>query len=284
MLSIIEILLEHGSRNFQITSELSEKLIRYALNGDLLESRLLRILSRHGHALEISAHSLQSAILTSAISIKDLSSKTMHRSELLSTPMPPQMDCLIWTRELFSSRHYSQVYHDMPDKDPSNFLRNLYTLFGPEDHLRITYDLLGKVPFQLKALSNMQVLLTYGKDVRVTYGILEQVTRLHQISYYAMNILWKRMIRDGNAEGVLVDALQHHLSGRNEHGSTAWALLLLWYKKSRNNMLSPPDVYVWQESQDLRSQLLTRLPHHNRLVENFCEKLDAWIADGHARV
>ena len=82
-----------------------------------------------------------------------------------------------------------------------------------------------------EGLETLKLLLDHDPHFRITFDLLEQLTRRHQVSEETMDVLWNRLVRDGNAEQVVLEGLDHHHQGKNEHGSTAWALLLLRHDK-----------------------------------------------------
>lgn len=82
-------------------------------------------------------------------------------------------------------------------------------------------------------LRTFKSLLDYDPHFRITFDVLEELTRRHQLSEKTMDVFWDRLVRNGNAEEVVLEGLEHHRQGKNEHGSTAWALLLLRHDKER---------------------------------------------------
>ena len=75
-------------------------------------------------------------------------------------------------------------------------------------------------------LRPLRLLLDHDPHFRITHDLLEQLTWRHQPSEETMDVLWARLVRDGNAEEVVLEGLEQYRQGKNEHGSITWALLL----------------------------------------------------------
>ena len=88
-------------------------------------------------------------------------------------------------------------------------------------------------------LRPLRLLLDHDTHFRITHDLLEQLTWRHQPSEETMDVLWARLVKDGNAEEVIGEGLEQYRQGKNEHGSITWALLLSRKNRVQARVLTP---------------------------------------------
>ncbi len=69
--------------------------------------------------------------------------------------------------------------------------------------------------YDTEGINTFKSLLDHGSNFRIAFDLLEELTRRHQLSEKTMDVLWDRLVRDGNAEEVVLEGLEHHRQGKN---------------------------------------------------------------------
>ncbi|KAM0801815.1 hypothetical protein BDR22DRAFT_168601 [Usnea florida] len=88
-------------------------------------------------------------------------------------------------------------------------------------------------------LRPLKLLLDHDPQFRITSHLLEQLIWPHEPSEEVMDVLWARLVRDGNAEEVISEGLERYSHGKDEHGSYTWTLLLLRHDKAQGRNVTP---------------------------------------------
>lgn len=120
-------------------------------------------------------------------------------------------------------------------------------------------------------------LLGHDPHFRITYDSLEKATEHHELSDEMIDVLWDRLIKDGNADDVIIAGLEHHYSGTNEHGSTAWIHLLLWYNKGDIEVFDEPWGRDWADHEDFVTRILEVAKYCGRGEVEWRGRMSAWI-------